>query len=65
MSSESLRDQDYGTRLTLRKIYELATSGPLMGWSAFNEMAALRQLAATLGPLPEEWVVSLGMSGYS
>ena len=51
--------------LMLRKIYELATSGPLMGWIPSDQSEALKQLTATLGSVPEEWVVSLGMSGYS
>jgi len=39
----------------------MATSDPLVDWYAFNEAAVLRQLMAVLGPLPEEWISSLGM----
>jgi len=57
----SLRRQRYGVRLTLRKIYEIATSGSLMSWYPHDEVAALRELTGVLGPLPQEWVHSLGM----
>ena len=52
--------QHNGVILTLREIYELATSKSLMSWYARDEAAALRELTAVLGPLPEEWVDSLG-----
>jgi len=55
-----LRDQYYGTRLIFRKIYYIAMSRSLMSWFAFEEKAALDELTAALGPLPEEWVHSLG-----
>jgi len=44
-----------------QKIYDLAMSTTLMSWFAFDEKAALDELTAALGPLPEEWVHSLGM----
>jgi len=34
---------------------------PLVNYAALNEMAVLDELMAVLGPLPEEWVFSLGM----
>ena len=39
----------------------MATSGSLVGWYARTEAAALRDLMALLGPLPEEWISSLGV----
>jgi len=56
-----LRDEQYGTMLTYRKLYELATSMPLISWGTLDGMEALHELTAILGPLPEEWVCSLGM----
>ena len=47
--------------LTLQKIYEMATSDSLIDSYAIDELAALRNLTAVLGPLPEEWISSLGM----
>ena len=43
-----------------KKIYELATSLPLIGWYPSDEAMALRKLTNILGPLPEEWIASLG-----
>ena len=62
MSGGSLRDQHCGIRLTFTKIFELTMPEPLVGWTIYDEVKALCKLRVVLGPLPEEWVVSLGMS---
>ena len=41
------------------KIYELATSGSVTGL-AQGEKEALDELTTLLGPLPREWIDSLG-----
>jgi len=38
----------------------MATTDSLMSWYARDEVEALDQLTAVLGPLPDEWVDSLG-----
>jgi len=43
----------------------MATSSSLVGGYAFTEVAVLRDLMAVLGPLPEEWISSLGMDARS
>lgn len=42
-----------------KQIYELATSSSLLG-DAHDEASALHELMTLLGPLPQEWVGSLG-----
>ena len=45
--------------LTFEKVYELATSRPLIGY-AREELKALNELTSLFGPIPQEWVGSLG-----
>jgi len=56
---------EIGTRIDVWSvgclIYELATSCPPTG-SAHDEVKALRELTTLLGPLPEAWRGSLGVS---
>ena len=61
LSGRSPQGQHNGVRLTVRKFYNLATTNPLMSGYAHDEEAALSDLTAVLGPLPKEWVDSLGM----
>ena len=41
------------------KVFELATSHPLIGY-AHEELNALHELTSSPGPIPQEWVSSLG-----
>ena len=42
------------------QIYELATSSSLVDCYVSGEASALRELTTLLGPLPQEWINSLG-----
>ena len=46
-------------RPDVQKVYELATSRPLIGYVR-EELKALNELTSLLGPIPQEWVGSLG-----
>lgn len=57
-------DQRGVMSLTLKQIYELATSSSLVG-GVYDEAMALDELTTLLGPLPQEWIDSLGTKSQS